>query len=85
MVDNDAKLGMRQVKTKSIHSHRERYHILLLRRSSLHVYISPASNLAEVRQKLAKADEVALRQDSTTLQVLGSVFIRTGLEIEEHQ
>ena len=50
-------------------------------------YVPPASNLAEVRRKLAEADEVALRRDGITppLQVPGSVFIRSGLEIEDQQ
>ena len=48
-----------------------------------HVYT--ASNLAEVRRKLAEADEADTRQGTTPHQVPGSVFIRNGLEIEEQQ
>jgi len=51
--------------------------------SNPHIYL--ASNLAEVRRKLAEADEAAIRQGSTSQQVPGSVFIRNGLEIEEQQ
>lgn len=48
-------------------------------------YVFLASNLAEVRRKLAEADEAALRQGTASPQVPGSVFIRNGLEIEEQQ
>ena len=55
------------------------YHTLMI------AYISLASNFAEVRRKLAEADEEALRQGATSHQVPASIFIRIGLEIEEQQ
>lgn len=57
----------------------------ILHRSSLCTYICPASNLAEVRQELAKADEEEITCGAVSHQVPGSVFIRNGLEIEEQQ
>ena len=48
-----------------------------------HVYL--ASNLAEVRRKLAEADEKEIALGAFLHQVPGSVFIRNGLEIEEQQ
>ena len=50
-------------------------------------HTSTANSLAEVRRKLAEADEKAVREGSALQQasVAGSVFIRNGLEIEEHQ
>ena len=48
-------------------------------------HIQSATKLAELRRKLAEEDEEALRSGTLTHQVPGSVFIRTGLEIEEQQ
>jgi len=48
-------------------------------------YVHLANNLAEVRRKLAEADEAAIRRGSASQQVPGSVFIRSRLEIEEQQ
>ena len=48
-----------------------------------HAYL--ASNLAEVRRKLAEADEKEIAQGTFLHEVPGSVFIRNGLEIEEQQ
>jgi hypothetical protein len=39
--------------------------------------------MVEVLQKLAEADEKDVQSGLTPHQVPGSVFIRTGLEIEE--
>ena len=55
------------------------YHNLLC----THVY--PADSLAEVRRKLAEADEEDIRRGNTSHEVPASVFIRNGLEIEERQ
>ena len=57
----------------------------ILHHSSLCTYICPASNLTEVRRKLAEADEEEITRGAISHQVLGSVFIRNGLEIEEQQ
>jgi len=51
----------------------------------LYAHVYPASNLAEVRRKLAEADEEDIRRGTVPHQVPGSVFIRNGLEIEEQQ
>jgi hypothetical protein len=51
----------------------------------LYAHVSPATNLAEIRRKLAEADEIAVRQGSALEQVPVSVFVRNGLEIEEQQ
>ena len=59
--------------------------IFFLRYNLLHTHIHLASNLAEVRRQLAKADETAIRQGTASQHVPGSVFIRNGLEIEEQQ
>ena len=83
VVNDDSKLGTRQVEPKSIHPRGERYLVPMsqyITRSSL-----LASNLAEVWRKLAEADEVAIRQGNASQQVPGSVFVRNGLEIEEQQ
>ena len=50
-----------------------------------HAHISTASNFAEVRRKLAEADEEAARRETTSNEVPASVFIRNGLDIEEQQ
>jgi hypothetical protein len=52
---------------------------------SLCANVYPASSLAEVRRKLAEADEEDIRRGNTSHEVPGSVFIRNGLEIEEQQ
>ena len=44
-----------------------------------------ATNLAEVRRKLAEADEEEIARGTISHQVPGSVFIRDGLDIEEQQ
>jgi len=67
----------------SVYSYGERYFNSCVTIPCAHVY--PASKLAEVRRKLAEADEVDIRQGSALHQVAGSVFIRNGLEIEEQQ
>lgn len=51
--------------------------------SCTHIYL--ANNLAEVRQKLAEMDELAVRKDSSPHQVPALVFICNGLDIEEQQ
>ena len=51
--------------------------------SCTHVHV--ASNFAEVRHKLAEAEEEAARRGLISNEVPASVFIRTGLEIEEQQ
>ena len=48
-----------------------------------HVYL--ATNLAEVRRKLAKADEEEIARGAISHPVPGWVFIRDGLDIEEQQ
>lgn len=48
-------------------------------------HVHPASNLAEVRRKLAEADEADIRRGTASYPVPGSVFVRNGLEIEEQQ
>ena len=47
-------------------------------------HICLATNLADVRRRLAEADEEDARRGMTPHEVPGSVFIRMGLEIEEH-
>jgi len=49
------------------------------------IHIYTASSVAEVRRKLAEADEEDIRRGTITHQVPASVFIRNGLEIEEQQ
>ena len=67
------------------YTHKEKG-ILFPRHDYPHTYVYLASNVAEVRQKLAEADEAAIRQGSASPhQVPGSIFIRNGLEIEENQ
>ena len=44
-----------------------------------------ATNLAEVRRKLAEADEEEIARGTISHQVPGSVFVRNGLDIEEQQ
>jgi hypothetical protein len=48
-------------------------------------HASLASNFAEVRRKLAEADEEALRRGTASHEVPASIFVRIGLEIEEQQ
>lgn len=52
---------------------------------STRIHVSPASKLAEVRRQLAEVDEEDARRGSILHEVPGSVFIRSGLEIEEQQ
>ena len=52
---------------------------------SFDTHVSLASNLAEIRRKLAEAEEEDAMRGLIPHQVPGSVFIRTGLEIEEQQ
>ena len=66
------------------YTHKEKG-ILFLCHNSSFTYVHLASNVAEVRQKLAEADEAAIRRGDVSHQVPGSVFIRNGLEIEEQQ
>lgn len=56
----------------------------IIHRTSV-TYILPASNLAEVRQKLTEADKEELSRGNTSHQVPASVFVRNGLELEEQQ
>ena len=67
------------------YTHKEKGIFSILHRSSSHAYVHPASNLAEVRRKLAEADEEDIMQGDVSHQVPGSVFVREGLEIEERQ
>lgn len=41
--------------------------------------------MAEVRRRLAEADQRDDQRDSASYDVPGSVFVRNGLEIEEQQ
>lgn len=67
------------------YTHKEKGFVRISHCALLYTHIFPASNFAEVRRKLAKADEEALRQGTTSHQVPASIFIRIGLEIEEQQ
>jgi len=49
---------------------------------SYNIHACLASNLAEVRQKLAEADEEDVRRGGTPHQVPASVFIRTGWKLK---
>ena len=44
-----------------------------------------AANTTEVRRMLAEADQQDVQQGCTPHEVPASVFVRTGLEIEEQQ
>ena len=44
-----------------------------------------AGNMAEVRQMLAEADKQDAQHGPAPHEVPASIFIRSGLEIEEHQ
>ena len=46
-------------------------------------HIRLASNLADIRQRLAEAEEEDTNRGTAPHEVPGSVFIRMGLEIEE--
>ena len=48
-------------------------------------YIQPATKLAELRRRFAEEDEESMRRGILMHEVPGSVFVRTGLEIEEQQ
>lgn len=67
------------------YTHTEKGILIFPLRCYIYAHVYLASNLAEVRRKLAEADEEDVRQGTTPHQVPGSVFIRTGLEIEEQQ
>lgn len=54
--------------------------LFLLRTNSL-----SAGNMAEVRRRLAEADTQDAQRGHTLHEVPASVFIRSGLEIEEQQ
>lgn len=48
-------------------------------------YAHSATKLAEIRQKLADADTEDAKRGMIPHEVPASIFIRTGLEIEEQQ
>lgn len=48
-------------------------------------YAHSATKLAEIRQQLADADAENAKRGTTPHEVPASIFIRTGLEIEEQQ
>ena len=58
-------------------------HSCVIRQPSHGTHIRLASNLAEVRRKLAEADEEDARRGVAPHEVPGSVFIRMALELEE--
>lgn len=74
----------RDKKNPNPYTHKEKGIFIPTLQFVMYLYY-PASNVAEVRQKLAEADEAAIRRGDASHQVPGSVFIRNGLEIEEHQ
>ena len=49
------------------------------------VHTHLATKLADVRQKLAEADKEDAERGLTPHEIPASVFIRTGLELEEQQ
>ena len=58
---------------------------VILSCSGLRANSHVASNVAEVRRKLAEADHRDTQRGTTTYEIPASIFIRNGLEIEEQQ
>ena len=56
---------------------------IVISRSSHRANVHLAGSLAEVRKRLAEADKEDAKRGIVPHEVTGSVFIRTGLEIEE--
>jgi len=75
-----------QDKTKpNPYTHTEKGVIRYLLWSGYHANLHLASNMAEVRRRLAETDQQDAQGDLTFHGVPASVFVRNGLEIEEQQ